>query len=125
MYKIWKYFEKGQVIVCDYCMQKTARIGPVCHTDKGKFYFGLSVTWNQRKTCLIQLSKEVGEICVHSCWRKGNFILIYEFKYGQARNIWPSPLSLSRYNPFKDVKSNWADNPGHNYLALHSYSLLV
>ena len=23
-----KVFEKGQVIICDYCMQKTARIGP-------------------------------------------------------------------------------------------------
>ena len=27
MYKAWKYFEKGQLIVCDYCMQETARIG--------------------------------------------------------------------------------------------------
>ena len=28
MYKIWKYFEKGQVIAYDYHTQKTARIGP-------------------------------------------------------------------------------------------------
>ena len=28
MYKIRKYFEKGQVIMCDYCMQKNVRIGP-------------------------------------------------------------------------------------------------
>ena len=28
MYKIWKYFEKGQVIVYNNCMQYTARIGP-------------------------------------------------------------------------------------------------
>ena len=28
MYKIWKYFEKGQLIACDYCTQKTARKGP-------------------------------------------------------------------------------------------------
>ena len=31
MYKILKYFEKGQVIACDYCTQQTARIGPVGH----------------------------------------------------------------------------------------------
>ena len=29
MYKIWKYFEKRQVIACNYCMQQTTRIGPV------------------------------------------------------------------------------------------------
>ena len=28
MYKIRKYFEKGQVTVCNNCMQYTARIGP-------------------------------------------------------------------------------------------------
>ena len=28
MYKIWKYFEKGQLIVCNKRMQYTARIGP-------------------------------------------------------------------------------------------------
>ena len=27
MYKIWKYFEKGQEIACDNCTQQTARIG--------------------------------------------------------------------------------------------------
>ena len=27
MYKIWKYFEKEQVIVCNYHMQETARKG--------------------------------------------------------------------------------------------------
>ena len=33
--EIWakmKYFEKGQVTVCDYCMQQTARKGPgICN----------------------------------------------------------------------------------------------
>ena len=29
MYKIWKHFEKGQVIACTNCMWWTARIGPV------------------------------------------------------------------------------------------------
>ena len=28
MYKIWKYFEKGQVIVCNYQTQLTARKDP-------------------------------------------------------------------------------------------------
>ena len=28
MYKIWKYFEKGQTTVCDYRTQKSARKGP-------------------------------------------------------------------------------------------------
>ena len=27
--------------------------------------------------------------------------MIIEFKYGQTRKIWPSPLILSLYNPFK------------------------
>ena len=30
-----------------------------------------------------------------------NFIMINKFKYGQTWKIWPSPLSLSLYNPFK------------------------
>ena len=29
MYKIWKYFEKGQPHACDYHMHETARICPV------------------------------------------------------------------------------------------------
>ena len=28
MYKIWKYFEKGQPHVCNYCMHETAKICP-------------------------------------------------------------------------------------------------
>ena len=31
--------------------------------------------------------------------------MINEFKYGQTWKIWPSPLSLSLYNPFKLVES--------------------
>ena len=30
MHKIQSYFEKGQVIVCDYYTQRTARLGPNC-----------------------------------------------------------------------------------------------
>ena len=42
-----------------------------------------------------------------SCWEKGNFIMINEFKCGQTWKIWPSPLSLSLYNPFKDFAIFW------------------
>ena len=28
VYKMWKYFEKGQSHACDYCMYETARIWP-------------------------------------------------------------------------------------------------
>ena len=34
-------------------------------------------------------------------WEKGNFMLIYEFKYGQTWKIWPSSLNLSLWNAFK------------------------
>ena len=37
-----------------------------------------------------------------SCWEKGNFIMINEFKYGQTWKICPSPLSLSLYSTFKE-----------------------
>ena len=43
-------------------------------------------------------AKEVGKIWTCSCWEKGNFIMINEFRYGQAWKNWPSPLSLSLYN---------------------------
>ena len=36
MYKIWKYFEKRQVIACDNRMQQTAGIGPVHCPDRAK-----------------------------------------------------------------------------------------
>ena len=29
IYKIWKHFEKGQVVECDCHMQETVRVGPV------------------------------------------------------------------------------------------------
>ena len=31
MYKIWKYFEKGQSHVCDYCMHEATRISLDCY----------------------------------------------------------------------------------------------
>ena len=53
----------------------------------------------------VLLGKGSGKIWTCSCWEKGNFIMINEFKYGQAWKIWPSPLTLSLYNPFKYVKT--------------------
>ena len=41
-----------------------------------------------------------------SCWEKSNFIFVYEFKYGQAWKIWPSPLRLSRYNTV-ELSNKW------------------
>ena len=34
MYKIWKYFEKGQMMACDYYTQQTARKGPAYSSPK-------------------------------------------------------------------------------------------
>ena len=62
MYKIWKYFEKRQVIACNYCTQQTVRIGPaicwyisfwhfkrsasnLCHKDQQEIYVTLSRFW--------------------------------------------------------------------------------
>ena len=36
-----------------------------------------------------------------SCWEKGNFIMINEFKYGQTWKNWPFPLSFSLCSTFK------------------------
>ena len=53
----------------------------------------------------VLLGEGSGKIWTCSCWEKGNFIMINEFKYGQAWKIWPSPLSLSLYSTFKeDIK---------------------
>ena len=68
------------------------------HADNRRYFSGLSLTWNQREAHKCYLAREVGKC---SCWEKGNFIMINEFKYGQTWKIWPSPLSLSLYNPFK------------------------
>ena len=49
---------------------------------------------------MFYLAKEVGKIWRCSCWGKGSFIMINEFKYGQTWKTWPSPLSLSLYSTF-------------------------
>ena len=45
----------------------------------------------------VLLGEGSGKIWTCSCWEKGNFIMINEFKYGQTWKIWPSPL----YSTFK------------------------
>ena len=42
--KIWKYFEKGKVTACNYCMQETDRIDPVICWH---FSFLHCKTWHQ------------------------------------------------------------------------------
>ena len=50
---------------------------------------------------MLHLLREMGKICWCSCWKEGNFILIYEFKYGQTWKICLYPLSLSLKSTFK------------------------
>ena len=54
-----------------------------------------------KRSTHVLLGEGSGKILTCSCWEKGNFIIINEFKYGQTWKIWPSPLNLSLYNPFK------------------------
>ena len=98
-----------QKILCVYsCLSNDIKTwgpglyNPLCHTHDKKYFSDFSLTRNQREVCTIHLAKEVGEIWRCSCWEKGNFILIYEFKYDQTWKFWPSPLSLSIYNTFKE-----------------------
>ena len=67
------------------------------HADNRGYFSGLSLTRNQREAHVL-LGEGSGEIWTCSCWEKGNFIIINEFKYGQTWKIWPSPLSLSLYS---------------------------
>ena len=71
------------------------------HADNRKYFSGLSLTRNRREAHMFYLAKEVGKIWTCSCWEKGTFIMINEFKHGQTWKIWPSPLSLSLYGTFK------------------------
>ena len=71
------------------------------HANNRKYFSGLSLTRNWRESHMLYLSREVGRIWRCSCWEKGNFIMISEFKYRQTWKMWPSPLSLSLYNTFK------------------------
>ena len=56
----------------------------------------------------VLLDEGSGKIWTCSCWEKGNFIMINEFKYGQTWKIWPSPLSLWLYSTCNSLKiKNW------------------
>ena len=70
------------------------------HADNRRYFSGLSLTWNQREAHKCYLAREVGKC---SCWEKGNFIMINEFKYGLTWKIWPSLFNLSLYNAFKSM----------------------
>ena len=70
------------------------------HADNRRYFSGLPLTRNRREAHVL-LGERSGKIWTCSCWEKVNFIMINEFKYGQTWKIWPSPLSLSLYNPFK------------------------
>ena len=71
------------------------------HADNRKYISGLSLMRNGREARMFYLAREVGKIWRCSCWEKGNFIMINEFKCGKPWKIWPSPLSSSFYSTFK------------------------
>ena len=70
------------------------------HADNRKYFSSLSLTRNRGEAHMFYLAREVRRIWRCSCWEKGNFIMINEFKYVQTWKIWPSPLSLSLYSTF-------------------------
>ena len=84
------------------------------HANNRKYFSGLSNTKSMGST-QVSLGKGSGKIWRCSCWEKGNFILISEFKYGQMYKIWPSPLSLSLYRTFKSKLQIFL---AANYIAL-------
>ena len=61
------------------------------HADNRRYFSGLSLMLNRRETHMLYLAREV---------------MINEFKYGQTWKIWPSPHSLSLYNPFNKIGFN-------------------
>ena len=71
-----------------------------CHADNRRCFLGLSLTRNRGEAHVL-LDEGSGKIWTSSCWKKGNFIMINELKYGQTQKIWSSSLNLSLYNPFK------------------------
>ena len=91
-----------------YQIIKTRGPGPynfLGHADNRKYFLGRYLTQNWGEAHVFYLAREVGKIWRCSCWGKGNFIIINEFKYGQTWTIWPPPLSLSLYSIFKTLLS--------------------
>ena len=88
-----------------YVYQTTKNWGPglynsLRHADNRRYFSGLSNA-KLKGSAHVLLGEGSGKIWTCSWWEKGNIKMINEFKYGQAWKIWPSPLSLSLYNPFK------------------------
>ena len=51
--------------------------------DNRRYFLGLSPRQNQREPHVL-LGEGSGKIWTCSCWEKGNFIIITEFRYGQT-----------------------------------------
>ena len=103
-----KIAERKIPCVYIHAYQITKNWGPgpynsVRHADNRRYFSGLSLKGNWREAHVL-LGERSGKIWTCSCWEKVNFIMINEFKYGQTWKIWPSPLSLSLYNLYKDEK---------------------
>ena len=75
------------------------------HTDDRKYFSSLSLTQSGREVHTILLVSKMGGICRCSCWEKGNFTLIYEFKYCQT---WKSDHLL--LVPLKNSKTEFSLN---------------
>ena len=54
------------------------------HADNRKYFSGLFPTRNSMGAHMFYLARKVGRIWRCSCWEKGNFIMINEFKYRQT-----------------------------------------
>ena len=76
------------------------------HPDNRKYFSVLSLSREIEGKRTFYLAKEVGKIWRCSCWEKGNFIMINQFKYGQTWTIWHFPLSLSLYSTFNILKAH-------------------
>ena len=60
----------------------------LCHADNRKYFLGLFVTQSRKEVYMFHLVREVGKIGRCSCWEKGNFIMINEFKCGHNWKVW-------------------------------------
>ena len=97
----------GRKIQCVYIhVYQTKNWGPgpynsLSHTDNGKYFSSLSNT-KSKGSAHVSLGEGRGKNLDMLLLRKGNFIIINEFRYGQTWKIWPSPLSLSLYSTFNN-----------------------
>ena len=85
--KYWPESQTGRfhVYIHVYQMIKNWKPGPInClrHADNRKHFSGLSLTRNRREA---HMARAMGKIWRCSCWEKGNFISICEFKYSMVR----------------------------------------